>query len=686
MKIFFIFSFIIPVLFSYYVYDSYDVIEALNQPKLDEYFYKVIKRSFSLALQDVYAYNEIAKNPPQPDFDQNYHQKVDVQQSIKEINHTDITLYQLYREVRKSIADLKDPSIPIQFNYKHLKLLSDLYIACPIDFVIKKTDKPELFITYNEQFTKIFEQNVADEIKENLDSPIVSINEKDPFDYIANFGGNIDSSKNPHGTLSRKFNTHNGQALSLYPLGKEDLNMIINFKNGKTLNITYAFVSNNEIQELNLNDTIIKQVEGTVEEKKYNKEEVKEVGWDEGNDSDSFKCKVDNQNQVNIIYSKNLDANTDFNKCINLIDNNNYPIIFIFGKYDKSDASQDSNPLNTNSINIPKFLIESISPLKSVKYYKANRIHEMSLEKIPVNFGDKIVNYLSEPIDVGFDHNEEIINRKNSLKNKRKPTDILIFTDGTLLSMSSLFMKIFQYYGAGIVAGYFGNPNKKNIPFDSAQSSSIYMKQKTFLVASPRGYKELTKRYNSKMELPEAQFFYADGDLQKPLEFSVTPVDEIVDLFEYLKGNTYQSFVNEAKRIFDKYKTQCNPKNKKLVLVTDECNNKFENGYTHGGFECGDDGKWTNKCVPSFCDAGYVFNYKTNKCDSIKDKIDFSKMIVKKVVPVHEKSSLNFKTIFPIFTVICILGAIIYYEYMRKNNKVKKEDENGEELITIETK
>jgi len=138
MKIFFIFSFIIPVLFSYYVYDSYSVIEALNQPKLDEYFYKVIKRSFSLALQDVYAYNEIAKNPPQPDFDQNYHQKVDVQQSIKEINHTDITLYQLYREVRKSIADLKDPSIPIQFNYKHLKLLSDLYIACPIDFVIKK--------------------------------------------------------------------------------------------------------------------------------------------------------------------------------------------------------------------------------------------------------------------------------------------------------------------------------------------------------------------------------------------------------------------------------------------------------------------------------------------------------------------------------------------------------------------
>ena len=310
----------------------------------------------------------------------------------------------------------------------------------------------------------------------------------------------------------------------------------------------------------------------------------------------------------------------------------------------------------------------------------------MSLEKIPVNFAENIINYLSEPIDVGYELNEEIIKRKKSLKNKRKPTDILIYTDGSLLSMSSLFMKIFQYYGAGIVAGYFGNPNKKNIPFDSAQSSSIYMKDNILLLASPRGYKELYERYNTKIELPEVQFFYADADLKKPLEYSLTPVDETVDLFQYLKGNTYQSFVDEAKRIFEKYKTQCNPKNKKLVFVTDECNNKFENGYTHGGYECGDDGKWTNKCVASYCDAGYVFNYKTNKCDSIMDKIDFSNMIVKKVVPVHTIGSLNFKTIFPIFSVICILGAIIYYEYMRKNKSIEKEDENGEELISIEGK
>ena len=263
------FSLIIPILFSYYVYDSYGVMDVLNnKPILDEYYYRVIKRSFTLALEDLYAFTDIAINPPEPDFDQNYHQKFDVQQTLKDINHTEtgLTLYQLYRKVRNIIADLKDPSIFIETKYKNLQALSDLYLAFPIDFVIKKTDRPELFITYNEQFIKIFEQKKTDEIKENLDSAIVSINDKDPFDFIANFGGNIDSSKNPHGTVSRKFNTHNGQTLSSYPIGEEDLNMIINFKNGKTLNLTYAFISNNEIQDFN--ETIIKQVEGTVEQKK----------------------------------------------------------------------------------------------------------------------------------------------------------------------------------------------------------------------------------------------------------------------------------------------------------------------------------------------------------------------------------------------------------------------------------
>jgi len=89
----------------------------------------------------------------------------------------------------------------------------------------------------------------------------------------------------------------------------------------------------------------------------------------------------------------------------------------------------------------------------------------------------------------------------------------------------------------------------------------------------------------------------------------VSPVDEIVDIFEYLNINNYQKFINEGKKILEKYKKQCNPKNKKIVLITDECYNAFKNNYTHGGYECGNDGKWINICVPSYCDYKYIFNY-----------------------------------------------------------------------------
>ena len=184
--------------------------------------------------------------------------------------------------------------------------------------------------------------------------------------------------------------------------------------------------------------------------------------------------------------------------------------------------------------------------------------------------------------------------------------------------------------------------------------------------------------------MPAIQYFYGDFDYKYPLEYSVTPVDERVGIYEYFKANTYQLFIDEAKRILDKYKTQCNPKNKKLVLVSNECDNKFENEYTHGGYECGDDGKWTNNCVPSYCDPGYVFSYNTRKCVSIMEKIDLSNMVVKHVIKYSEKSAIDFWTIVPLIALIFIFAVIIYNYAWKKTNKKVKKDDNGEELITIQ--
>ena len=670
----FLFFFIIQLIFSSYVYDSSSVIDYISETVLDEYRYKILKRSFALVFEDAYSYMEIATNPPQPDFDNNYHEKVDISKLIYEINQTDINIYQFYQELKQRISSLKDFNVNFKNNNKYLKILNDLYLAVPIDFTIKKAnDKPELFCIYSQKYMNIFDQQILNDIKANMDSPIDSINGQDPFDYITNFGGNIKTGKNPHSSFTNKFNTHNGVNLATYPLDKEDLTMYISFRNGKNLNITYVIVTPNEIQSLN--NTLIKQFE---EPKIENKEE-KEIEW-EITYSDLFKCKVDNQNQVNVYFLESLDSSKgyiDYEEkiinCIDLFDQNNYPIIVILGKNS-----------NYYAPHLPKLLTELISPLISMKYYKAEKIHRVSPEKIPVEYAEKNISYFAEPIDLSYELNEKLIEKKKSIKNKRRPTDILIYTDGNSTSVAAVFIKNFQHYGAGIVAGYFGNPHKNNIPFDSAQSTADLMSQKHLMMRCPRGYeKELIERYNFTMDIPENQYFFGDFNFKYPLEYSVTPVDERVEIFEYLKYSTYQSFIDEAKRIFDKYKNQCNPKNKKLVLVSGECDNKFENGYTHGGYECGDDGKWSNKCVPSYCEPGNVFNYTSQKCVPIMEKVDFSYMVKKHVVQYHTRESLEFLTIFPFILLIFIASYAIYNSFMKKNNKKINDDENGEELITI---
>ena len=670
----FLFFFAIQLTFSSYVYESSSVIDYISKPVLDEYTYRVIKRSFALVFEDAYSYMEIATNPPQPDFDNNYHEKVDISKLIYGINQTNINVYQFYQELKQKISALKDLNVDFQNNFKHLNILNELYFAFPIDFIIKKTNNiPELYCIYNTRYMNIFEQKILDEIKENMDSPIDSINGQDPFDYITNFGGNIKSGKNPHSSFTNKFNTHNGVNLATYPLDEKDLIMHISFRNGQNLNITYVIVSTNEIPSLNT--TLIK----SFEEPKVIKEEEKEIEW-EITYPELFKCKVDTQNQVNVYFLESLDSSRSYENfeeklinCIDLFDQNNYPVIVILGKNS-----------NYNAIHLPKLLTELISPLISMKYYKAEKILGVSQEKIPVIYAEKNISYFDIPIDLSYELNEKLIEKKKTLKNKRKPTDILIYTDGNSISVAAVFIKNFQHYGAGIIAGYFGNPHKNNIPFDSAQSTGDLMNQRRLMMRCPRGYqKELIQRYNFTIDIPENQYFYGDFDFKYPLEYSITPVDERVEIFEYLKSSTYQSFIDEAKKIFDKYKNQCNPKNKKLVLVSSDCDNKFNNGYTHGGYECGDDGKWSNKCVPSYCDPGNVFNYTSKICVPIMEKVDFSYMVKKHVIKFHTRQSFGVLAIFPFVSLIFLFFYVIYYSFMQKNTKKIKDDENGEELITI---
>ena len=160
------------------------------------------------------------------------------------------------------------------------------------------------------------------------------------------------------------------------------------------------------------------------------------------------------------------------------------------------------------------------------------------------------------------------------------------------------------------MVGYNGNPNFET--FDSSQNPAS--------VINTGNYKTVDSISQTIEDLGFSLYYtfkeYFDinyeGNPQIPLEFQIHEIDERFGFYKKYSDDYYNDFLEEAHYIFEKYKTKCNPKNKRLLLITDEC--VFDNRMMHGGYECGSDGKWSKTCVPSYCDNGYIYDSKTNTC------------------------------------------------------------------------
>jgi hypothetical protein len=67
--------------------------------------------------------------------------------------------------------------------------------------------------------------------------------------------------------------------------------------------------------------------------------------------------------------------------------------------------------------------------------------------------------------------------------------------------------------------------------------------------------------------MPSSRSYYNPNDLSIPLEYTITPVDEIKPIYEFFNEGNYDKFISISKEIIEKYKNQCNPENKKLLLI-----------------------------------------------------------------------------------------------------------------------
>ena len=658
------------------IYNVNQVFKFLDLDGLENDEYESILQNISKIFENSYAFYDIAKKPPQPSFNKRYHMSIDLKERFNNLKVKDINIYEFYQKIKSVLADLKDPHIGLFFKDNYIE---DFSILSPFMYYIQEYNgKKRMFAScISDSYLKYFKDynNIYEFCVTYYNLPIKSINGIDPFEYISNFGGNYLSTKNPHGTFTYKMYYNNDLPLSEYPLTQKELEQLIvvfeddeNKEETIIINTEYMIHSTIDIYEEIKEKKLRNLDEGRRVRSKYYSKNRKNMEKDrekrekkrnkkskffDGSQSkrnlqeqftwsynaeDMFMCAVDETNKINFYYIESFEPNDRnyfkevIKNCAELIDGNTYPIVVV-------------NQLNNGGyISLAQLFMGVLSPLIPINLFKGRlRVTESLKDTNEINnyinsnltnintcqkqtfkhlLKDSVTpNYCENRLSQMFYLNnaklhDEIENIRYYMKNKRKPTEILILTDGYSFSSSAFYIKYLQKMGGAIVAGYFGNPYNSEV-FDSSQSPSPIFTSGLLNDFNPNENINLNKDYRIILEFPGIQSFYGVDDKDIPLEYEVTPVDIRLDIYSGFDQNSLQNFIYNSQSILDNIKSKCFPSNKNLIMFSDECDNRFENSYTHGGFTCNENGEWSKVCVAAYCDLGYSFDQKNKKC--IKD-------------------------------------------------------------------
>ena len=398
--------------------------------------------------------------------------------------------------------------------------------------------------------------------------PVKSINGKNPFDFISEFGNNYLNCRSPHANFAFKSeNILSSYTLTNYPFSYEELsklnvvyesgdNFTINYllmtgldldaveikrnfllkKNNIKKESNYHFIDINKIQ-YNIERNAIESNKNILNSNKKLKDFSTYINWDL-EFPNIVKCRVDNENKINVYCINNFRGEETPDNfldmlamCAALFDNNTYPIALI-GNLNEGESAL-----------LYHFFLEMLSPLITSKLYAALRKTEgimkntilMSMnisdaekcEEHPlkdyfnkvnkINYGNGITDELSEIFlwDGGKGTRKSLEELKLILKNKRKPTDIVVIADGYSFSATSILLKYLQYYGGGITFGIYQHPNKRDVPFDSSLSPSPAFTHEDLSILNEE-YRIMNEKYNFKLQIPALQTFYNINKIDVP--------------------------------------------------------------------------------------------------------------------------------------------------------------------------
>ena len=737
MKIF-LFLFIFILVYNYEVItDITKLIEQINENKVNSNESKKIIESTKNIFEE-YPFTNILKNPPNIN-GKKYFDSVDLLSNLdslqKEIEESSsMKYYDFYQKYYKIIKQTNDKHIVME--YEKNDILKNILVFSPV--VIKTiNDEKNLYLKINPgielyNFTK-YVQNY-ETIKNNEDKPIKKINDKHPFEFIRNFCKDYFTFKN----INAKFTYTKRKLFGFYnlydcPMNKDEFNLIIEYNNNEKIETKFIVVNDNNNQNNNdknfeyffwnfkneekenikkgniTNPNLLKKLQESKSDNKTIFRNLDEnIEWDIVIEN-KFKCRVDVNNKVNVYVQNSFEF--EFNSiyknlitCQNKFLSNDYPIIVI-ENFNNGGSVQSSilfseivQNLYNNQLKCSIKIGDYTEEISNEKGFYQDFLKENGDEFVDNEefLKDITTDKLSDDNEYNRTKQKpfqiKIIqdNKDLIIRNKyKKPTEIIIFTDGYSFSATSFFIKSLHHFGGAIIVGFNGDPDIKKEDFDASQSPTFVLEFENIpniqiqndLIDFGYFFKQISYGPSYKNQ-------YIEGKLDYPEEFNVTPVDERVNIYDEYDDTLYQKFIDKAKEIFKKYNVEgkCNPDNKNLKMLNTECDKNFDK-YTKGGYECGKDGKWSDKCKPFYCHKNYYFDYVNQKCvkDVIAEKysIYFSESKTTEEKKIEElennikklenelKKEKNddgpYKTLFIIFLIIFIILFISDILLLKKN-------------------
>jgi len=183
----------------------------------------------------------------------------------------------------------------------------------------------------------------------------------------------------------------------------------------------------------------------------------------------------------------------------------------------------------------------------------------------------------------------------------RSPTEVIVLTDGYCFSACSMFVNNIQRTGSAIVAGE-GLTSPDDVLFTASQCAST-------VIDPGEVFDELKNNsmYGLSFVTPVTETYRVSAKMDEtiPSDYDPMPIDEYV-------GYIYDE--DSINAVFEKYKTECNPNNHRMLNWTFGCDTKDPNAFI-GGHPCGENGKWdTSKCRIAVCNQGYALDFENDKC------------------------------------------------------------------------